>query len=109
MKFYRYLSIAREDAGNSALLSALQKGAPGKDAYLLALTNAKGRVVEILSGGKMSWRLKKDHSGTVVIGAAASKDSAELLACELLKDCYKKTGGFDLRAYLKERFGEVPE
>ncbi len=109
MKFYRFLSIAEKDAGNSAFLAALQKGVPDKESFLLTLPETGSHLIEILSPGKKEWRLKKDRNPSVVIGAASDRDTAVELTAELIRDCFNTTGAFDLRAYLAGKYGEVPE
>ena len=109
MKFYRFLSIAEKDAGNSAFLLALQKGVPDKETCLLTLPEAGSHLIEILTPGKKEWRLKKEENRSIVIGAASDRDTAVELTAELIRDCFNMTGGFDLRAYLAGKYGEVPE
>ena len=107
MKYSRYLNVSDQDALDQAFMKALQKGKPKKGTWLVVLTETPGHVIEIMAPGLKEWRIKKKERTDIVIGAASSKDGAVEISGALIRSCYRETGGFDLRAYLGGKYGEV--
>ena len=107
MKYYRFLNISDQDAGDEAFMKGLQQGKPKRGTWLVVLTETPGHLIEIVSPGLKEWRIKKKERSEIVIGAASSQEGAVEISGALIRSCYEETGGLDIRKYLSVKYGEV--
>ena len=101
MKWYRNLYVGESIAEKSEKVKRkILRGALQVQIYVITLPSNQQNLLDIIPAREIQQKYypKRD---LYVIGLAKGREEAEQVVAGLLSEVYFKTGGFDLRAYLK--------
>lgn len=76
-------------------------------AYVIALSEKDGELMEIIPSGLLCSRLyKKTHDTTdlKVVGIGLTKGEAEAVMCVIAEDVYRNTNTFEIKKYFSFSF-----
>ncbi|MBO6137736.1 MAG: hypothetical protein J6O71_03900 [Lachnospiraceae bacterium] len=93
-----------ERASKNKLFSfwRLKHGKAPADTYVLTLPWYEDGILEIRKLSRLKHKIYERHPLTVV-GVAYGYEEAVLLAADIVKEIYEKSGSFDIKGFLKER------
>ncbi len=74
---------------------------PQRDAYLITLATNEKNLLDIYPANTMLWRYFY-KSSILIVGIAGNHEEAVELACHMIAQVYRETGGFDVRDYFEE-------
>ena len=102
MKYFRYMWVSSSlDERRAELFRQLNENTVPEEVFLIGIPEENTHLLNIYPGEI----LKKNYyreSDELVIGLAGAKDEAEKLAGGIIRLVHEKTGGFDIRAYVRE-------
>ena len=98
MKFWRRMWFTPSVESDKARICRLLKaGKPVKQVFLVTLSEAPGRLIDIYPSSILKYRFYR-RSKEIVIGVAGDKAEAEELACSIIVSAYNTSGNFDIGA-----------
>lgn len=106
MRWYRKLYVgetAKKD--RYRIVGKVRHGRLQKNIYLITIASNKKNLLDIYPSNTMLWNYFK-QSDVLIVGIAKGYDEAVELACRIVTEVYERTGGFDVRSYIRERNGK---
>lgn len=98
MKFWRRMWFTPSVESDKARICRLLKaGKPVKQVFLVVLSDAPGRLIDIYPSDVLKYRFYR-RSKEIVIGISGDKGEAEELACGIIAGVYQTAGNFDIGA-----------
>lgn len=100
MKWYNFLYIGEKAEENSKkIIQNIRKGKLQLNKYVLALPLNDSDVLDIYPSVVLTQKhyMKSD---IIIIGIADGMDEAKELLQEIIMECFRETGGFDLKGYI---------
>lgn len=102
MKYFRYMWISSSlDDRRADLFKKLNENIVPEEVFLIGVPGEKTHLLNIYPGEILKKKYYKE-SDELVIGAAGTKEEAEELAGGIIEMVHRRTGGFDIMAYVRE-------
>lgn len=105
MKWYRPLYLGEKaKAAKLKTMKKVKEKRVQRDTYFITLPSNPANLLDIISANQLLWpyyRRRRVRKKIWVIGIAKGKEEAFELVRTIVDEVYQKTGGFDIREYLK--------
>ena len=99
MRWYERLYVGEKAKKNRySIIQAVREG-KASGYYIVTLPSNERNLLDIYSAGTLQQPYYKQKN-LLVIGVAADYEDAAMLAGRIVADVCKKTGGYDVRAFL---------
>ncbi len=113
MKWLKNLYVGdRADRSRYRLMRRIRRQKPTFDIYVLTMPSHPGNQLDIVDANQLRHSYYQNKEDLVIVGLARGRGDALNLTARMVDECFHRTGGADLAAYLQDKLdheGVMPE
>lgn len=102
LKWWEHCYIGEGVKGSASLIGKINGGKAAPGIYLVTLSHNPHNIMEIIPAVVLVQRAAYDFC-PMIIAMAKGKDEAIDLAGKIAEVCYRETGSFQIKEYIKNR------